>query len=532
MSSTDEVVDTIVRAAVGRDDAARPPSAERSTAASDQNSQSVLDDRIFESTDWASELRTMLVVVNDLKFSSGGSSPLQKMCDVGSQYGLKTLDDTISSELLRFLSRRALRRLKTDLRQTLARASRACVDLELKSFRCAAEAVCYQKQLFSQQTIHQKFLGQSPRDRLISLFLKFPVLAKLWCLLIIQWRSHVGELLRRFRADERALSRTFFANRPPTRILDIRPGLSDAHNKGRAVTLLRSDVGSIVYKPRCGWGEQAWFDFVQHLNRSRVPLQLRAAKVICRDGYCWMEEIKFAPCESYAAARRFYRRIGETMAILSLLRTVDCHRDNFIASGDYPVLIDAETLWHVPPDKRPAPLLRALKQSGFIPSSHRHSSWHTQTTLFATTARGRHNAQIGSKRLNPAHYKLDIIKGFNSAWRCSVGNAHLRNQFNRRLRRLYGMQLRWIYCSTRKYDAVARASVQPMALRSEAQRNLLIGRLCARTAVHSAVVAKEVEALKRLDIPYFVRVVKGQLKLRERTTANDALRCVRCILRL
>lgn len=527
MRSTDEVVDTIVRAAVGSDDAARALRAERSTAASDQNSQSVLDGRIFESTDWASELHTMLVVLNDLKFSSGGRSPLQKMCDVGSQYGLKTLDDTISSELLRFLSRRALQRLKTDLRQTLARASRACVHLELNSFRCAAEAVCYQKQLFSQQTIHQKFLGQLPRDRLISLFLKFPVLAKLWCLLIIQWRSHVGELLCRFRADTHALSRTFFAHRPATRILDMRPGLSDTHNRGRAVTLLRTDVGSIVYKPRCGYGEQVWLDFVHHLNRSRLPLQLRAAKVVCRDSYCWMEEIKFAPCETYAGARRFYRRIGETIAILSLLRTVDCHRDNFIASGEYPVLIDAETLWHVPPDTKPRPLLQALEQSGFVPGSHRHSRWHAQTTILA---RGRHNVQIGSEWLNPAQYRPDIIQGFNSAWRCSMGNTDRRDQFNRRLRRLCGMQLRWIYCSTRKYDAVARASVQPMALRSEAERNLLIRHLCARTGVHSAVVAKEVEALKRLDIPYFVRVVKGPLKLDERTTPNDALRCVRRIL--
>src|ERR1700732_2557082 len=43
---------------------------------------------------WANELREMLNTLGELEFSLRPSSPLQKVCEVGSQYGFRMLERT------------------------------------------------------------------------------------------------------------------------------------------------------------------------------------------------------------------------------------------------------------------------------------------------------------------------------------------------------------------------------------------------------------------------------------------------------
>src|SRR5207245_7487967 len=147
----------------------------------------------------------------------------------------------------------------------------------------------------TRELIERRCVQKPPHHLLISLFKNFPVLAKLWSLLISQWRDHIAELLLRFSADRVAVSRTFFAARPVDKILNIRPGLSDPHNKGRSVMLLQCHASSIIYKPRSGHGEQEWFSFIRYLNAGSFRPKLKAARVLCRDGYCWMEKFKCRP---------------------------------------------------------------------------------------------------------------------------------------------------------------------------------------------------------------------------------------------
>ena len=41
---------------------------------------------------------------------------------------------------------------------------------------------------------------------------------------------------------------------------------------------------------------------------------------------------------------RFYERAGALLCVLHALRGTDCHRDNLVACGEFPVLVDAETV--------------------------------------------------------------------------------------------------------------------------------------------------------------------------------------------
>src|SRR5947208_2958227 len=123
-----------------------------------------------------------------------------------------------------------------------------------------------------------------------------------------------SELLAMLSQKARAGLESLLGSHPIDKIIDLRSGMSDPHNGGRTVTLVRCKGGSIIYKPRPGYGEREWFTFVRYLNTKGIRPNLRAAKVLCRDGYCWMEKINYAPCKDHATARRFYERLGATIA--------------------------------------------------------------------------------------------------------------------------------------------------------------------------------------------------------------------------
>jgi len=110
-------------------------------------------------------------------------------------------------------------------------------------------------------------------------------------------------------------------------------------------------------------------------------------------------------------------------------------------------------------------------------------------------------------------YEREIINGFGRAWYCILGTKDRRQVFARRLRRIRSRERRWIYLATEKYAAIKRASIQAAALHSGIERHLLITRLCRRNTVDSEVIEAEVDALKRLDIPYFLRGSRERIPL-------------------
>jgi lantibiotic modifying enzyme len=461
---------------------------------------------------------------------SDQSLSLQRLCEGGARYGMETLEEALSPEVRRHLSGRARRRLKNDLRRTLARITRPCFALQSKAFHFAFEALHRHETASLTKIPEARFTGTKLSDRLFSMFQKFPVLARLWSQLICQWRDHITDAFARLAQDRGAISRTFFSGRSTSKIIDLRCSLSDPHKRGRTVMRLRFESGSIIYKPRPGNGEGDWHKFICWINAQSFQPKLRGARVLPRECYCWMQWVEPAACKNQAAARRFYRRLGGMIAAACILRAVDCHRDNLIASGEYPVLVDAETLWHTSFGGNAKTPTEALCETGFLAKSDRRSSWEYRSSVLAETSPGGHTPRIGSKPLRAQRYHTEIISGFRKAWSSILGTAGRRAAVVRRVQRLCERERRWIYWSTRNYDAIRRASVQPDALRSGIERDLLIARLCHRKGVSSAIIRGETDALKRLDIPYFARRITGPIS-HDRVAQRDAIAALHVLLR-
>lgn len=458
---------------------------------------------------WAIDLRRMFGALAKFEFDSSRGSPLAELCAAGARFGWQELDSKLTPAFLALVSRKAKTCLQHDLQRILQRATRPCLELERKSYDLARAAMGLPETETDPRLREGKFLGKKPSERLFALFGRFPVLSRLWLQLISQWRDQVAELLARLVVDRAALSRAFLGGRPAGSIVAIRCGLSDPHNEGRTVMLLRFASGSVIYKPRPGDGEWEWFSMLDGMNAQSFHPKLRAARVLRRKGYCWMEYMESFSCRKEAEARRFYRRIGGIMGAAYLLRAADCHRDNVIAAGENPVLVDAEALWHYRLGTKAHPPAELLRRTGFLPGPGPRSLQSRSSVL--GRGKGKHVPRICSQALRAAHYQREILAAFSRAWRSVLGTRNRRAAFLRRVRRISSRKRRWIYRPTETYAAIARASIQPAAVRSGIERDLLLARLCSRRPAPATVIHAEIAALKRLDIPYFVRRSKGRL---------------------
>ena len=452
---------------------------------------------------WAAELRHLLHDLPDFEFQTARATPLGKLCAAGAHYGYGELERNAPARLLAFLSEKAKASLRRNLQRDLEWITRPCFDLEWTSFGLALTSLDLAPRRREAKEVERMFLGDRPSHRLFSLFRKFPVLAQLWCQLIRQWRSHVTELLQRFRQDRFALSRSFFSNRPIGCISDTHLGLSDRHHSGRTVARLQLERDSIIYKPRSGGGEAEWSTLLRWTNRRGFQPELRPARVLIRNGYCWMEYVAAAPLKSEAAARRFYERMGGIVAAAYLCKAVDCHRENLVASGEQPVLVDVDALWHVSPSTRNESSGDLLYRTGFFPDTNPRSL-QSRSSALGPGAAGKHLPRLAGQPLRLEQYRRELARGFARAWRCILGTRAAREAFARQLRRIRSSKRRWFYWATETYAAIRDASLQPGALRSSSERELLIRLRCARAKVSATVVDAEVRALKNLDIPYFL----------------------------
>ena len=471
------------------------------------------------------DLRRMLEGLEACEFRARRGAPLAKLCAAGADYGWGELERAAGSDLLGQTSVKARASLRRQLQKSLERITRPCFDLEWKSFELAMNSLGL---AVSNAALTEKmFLRDRPDYRLSLLFQKFPVLADLWCLRIRQWRYHVAEVLRRAAKDRRALSGWDIREPINGTIKDIRLGLSDPHHSGRSVTLIEfNECRRVIYKPRPGTSEAAWFSFLDWMNQSGFRPPQRIPRILRRKGYCWMEYVETAPCQNEAAVRRFYERLGGLIAAAYLMKAVDCHRQNVIAAGEHPVLVDIDALWHVSRLTKTQSPEDVLYRTGFLPNS-KPRSLQSRSSVLGPATTGQHLPIIAGKPVFPAPFTGNIIAGFRRAWNCIVGTKNRRSEFLRHVRKVRTQRRRWIYRATEGYGATLQASLQPAVLRSLAARDQFIADSCLARAPSRTVGKAEIGAIRQLDLPYFARRTNHAMPADESSAPSELTEAIR-----
>lgn len=225
------------------------------------------------------------------------------------------------------------------------------LELEFSIFRSlkSSPLVRFINQLQSNCSKQQytDFVNKLLKDGLLSFFQEYSVLARLIATSVDFWVEATGEFLSRLASDSDKIQLTFQPEQKLGQVVSVQLAMSDFHNRGRAVIVIKFASGfKLVYKPKSLGLEKAYFDFLDWINQQKINLPLKLLKIINCSNYGWMEFAEALPCQDQDAVKHYYQRAGMVLCIVYLLKGNDCHCENLIACGDQPVLVDLETLLH------------------------------------------------------------------------------------------------------------------------------------------------------------------------------------------
>ena len=378
-------------------------------------------------------------------------------------------------------------------------------------------------------SLYDEFIGQEPAGHLQKLFVEFPTLAELCDVLEENWLSTVVEFFTRLEADRGDLGSHFQSESFAFPVTSLQAGLSDPHGGGRCVVRLRFRNGTyLIYKPRSVAPEAHFSTLIDWINGSGIPLTLKSAHCWDRGDYGWMEDVSPAPCSSVADVHAFYWRCGALLGLVYLAHGVDIHRENLIAAGEHPVLIDLEALYHPRggDDAHYAAAADSVLRTGFLPYSNSQAGTTYGWSALSRTMRSEHSAQswvhinqddmvllskrqesrdhfhlpvLASEPCLTTGYESDIGDGFRWVGENLLGKGSLRADFEDWLRTLSQCSRRLFLGSTEGYRTALDRFTSPEFLR----KGRTASGIATKSRAEGSELAHEARALEQLDIPYF-----------------------------
>jgi len=374
---------------------------------------------------------------------------------------------------------------------------------------------------FNEQLLFSEFFCPSPDVRFLGILEEFPALARVIVEIITGWQGMITEFLVRVDSDWRQLRCAFkqrlISGAPrDAKIVDVQVGLSDPHDHNRSVIAFRPRGGSwIIYKPRSCRGELEWSRLARSLEAS--GLRPFIPKVIAKRGYGWMEFVRSRPCRTIGEMRRFYRRAGAVLCLAQVVRAVDLHRDNLIAFGSSPVLVDLESLWQpwngffpengITKSRYPLLCRTGLLAMNFGDSRGQTAPSHALDSSDDRDPRQKHRPRLRGIFGLASDFVVEVESGFRKAAIHLGRNRRQRARINRILFRIASQRWRQMYRSTGRYVEMRELSRDPTLLRNGTERFLAILRQCADGDVSPEIALTEACSLARYDIPRLTAAV-------------------------
>ncbi len=305
-----------------------------------------------------------------------------------------------------------------------------------------------------------------------------------------------------------------------------------------------ADGRKVVYKPTPLAIDAQMQRLIVAVNGFGLRHPLATIRLLDRGDYGWQEHIEAEGCESVEALRRFYWRQGCWIALLHLVRGSDIHHENLIARGEYPVLVDNETLFHHSLLSEAAPeaarreadveLGRSVARQGLLPFVFRLTlngegvdssglggaggqvargsvrRWTEPGTdrmrvvdTDFVTQEAENRPSLHGERVDASSFLADIVQGFTETYDILAAR---REQLRRLLDGFAGVWVRYLVRPTRVYTVFVREANHPNDLRDGLDREELLDRLWAAvppSPEHLRLIPYEHEDLYSGDIPAF-----------------------------
>ena len=405
--------------------------------------------------------------------------------------------------------------------------------------------------------LQNELVGETPEERYQSflhglgtpagrlrLFSEYPVLLRCVQQTIEHWLGAMVEMFTRLRQDWSAL-RSTLVPADAGLLKEIKVGAGDRHRQGRTVAILQFSSGvHVVYKPHSLSVDANFQQFLAWMNERGLTTPLRGPSVLSRSDYGWAEYFQPNTCESVEGVRRFYRRLGLSLAILYVLGATDFHFENLLACGEHPILIDLEALFHpqLPTEERRAvktflqeAVFNSISRTGLLPWRAWQSAEQGGVDVSGIGGRGgqlapapvlvseasctdsmkfvrrqvlmaeRHNQPtLQGEHINPRDYEAELAEGFQEGYMLMLRNREELLDRDGPVEVFRNDTIRAIPQQTRIYSDLLRDSYHPNVLRNGLDRDRILDRLWM-TAVTSpsrrSLIPFELEDLRAGDVP-------------------------------
>ena len=378
-------------------------------------------------------------------------------------------------------------------------------------------------------------------DYLTNLFDIYPVLQRLIFESIINCCNYFYLLSKRLLTDREKIIKDIYSGNTFSQIDNIQIGISDSHHHSSEVAIITLDNNNkIVYKPHSLKIEKAFQTFSYELSKS-TSYPLKPIKIVEGDEYGWEEFIEFKSCKKQQEINAYYYRFGEILFLSYILNTTDMHYENLIAFGEYPIIIDCETVMDnnfIPQIKSATDLINqqlgeSVLYSGLLPS-YRYVQNGQGINLSAINGEGgseipitvptlkdlgtsdvhfeykhphtKNNnnlALLNNQFLEPKNFVKYICQGF-----CDLYTYALNNKENilNKITLFSNINIRHLIQDTQRYSMLLHTSYHPDFLQNGSDRQLLLCTLLKNINTEQRnvkIAIQEISDMLEMDIPYF-----------------------------
>ncbi len=452
------------------------------------------------------------------------------------------------------ISAKAQKKLLLRLLQQLAALSEQTFYLEFSIFRAQNRYQPKTVNAGQNNALYQQFVNKLLQGGFVGFFEEYAVLARLLGTTVLQWVQWLSELSQRLVKDWSAIAQLFELSGEAPVITDVQAGLSDPHHDGRTVAIITLEGGArLVYKPKDLGFEKGFSDLSHWLAQQGMPYPTKALKILNYEQYGWVECVAAAECQDENGVRRYFERVGGLLCLVYLLEGTDCHGENFMAVGEYPVLIDVETMLH--PRMAPASsnelkhgaqnlayqqYMSSVLRTGMLPVwmfgrggqsfdisglgaiagqeiPYEFLSWKFLNTDDMSSVQATAVAQqahsmptLNNQAVSPEGYLPEIVKGFSETYDFFLShkqNTHFVKQMESFFQAEQG---RFLFRNTINYFLLLKKLLHPKYMRNGIDRSIQLDVLC-RSALSSEtkpiywpLFDAEIKSLERLDVPYFI----------------------------
>lgn len=410
------------------------------------------------------------------------------------------------------------------------------------------------------------FLGRSRRlkraneiaesfdgDVLPDLLTRHPVLARILSERLMTSINSMHMCIRSLAQDAESISREFGCSYP-LEVLSVTTDLSDPHHNGLTVTKITfTSKRSVFFKPRSLALDIQFSHLCTWINERLGSRELLTPRVLSTATHGWTECIDHQTINDETALRKFYYRSGLLLGVLHLVDGTDCHSENIIAFGEYPVLIDVETLFHAfveygrtpnESDARLTELNEFMKESvlrlGYLPRWRVEPGRESVSDSSALGATGRRtltchlldpgstaahertyetstplSSPLGDQKFLPSFAPEEVRKGFSALMDLLLKYRHELLSPASPLEGFRTLSSRAVIRPTEEYALVLSRSLHVDCLTDGVKRSLII-ELLARKALSENVsddwfnvFLAERDAIERCDIPHFSVPIDG-----------------------